>query len=170
MLIWILLFINTTINDIIYNKRGGAMTVKSFLKNVSLIAKQIAVKNKMLEKFIIEQAPSDCHAATISDTGIKVFSHLSSDSVCNFIISTQRQIEELKAKQTEIICMINSLKEVNYSILLCYRYVLNWDWIKIADFFHYSLSHVFFLHKKALKLFYESYKDKVPELIYDSNK
>jgi DNA-directed RNA polymerase specialized sigma subunit len=66
-------------------------------------------------------------------------------------VDLERKIEAQSAKLAEIINAINSLPRTVHSAILTSRYVSRMDWRDIANEMRLSVSHLYQLHRDALK-------------------
>ncbi|WP_273478644.1 DUF1492 domain-containing protein [Ignavigranum ruoffiae] len=70
-----------------------------------------------------------------------------------------RKQEELFKKKVEISEQIDLVKDDKCRQLLKYRYVIGFDWKKIADIMRYNTRYIYKLHGKALQEFSKIMKE-----------
>ena len=61
-----------------------------------------------------------------------------------------RRIDEYVDLTREVEGQIRALEDERYRVLLCFRYINEWSWSKIAHEMHYTVDWVWELHGKAL--------------------
>lgn len=70
-----------------------------------------------------------------------------------------RRIDEYVDLTREIEGRIRTLEDERYRAILCFRYINEWSWVKIAQEMNYSLDWVWELHGRALRKFSRIFKE-----------
>lgn len=70
-----------------------------------------------------------------------------------------RRIDEYVDLTREIEGRIRTLEDERYRAILCFRYINEWSWVKIAQEMNYSLDWVWELHGRALREFSRIFKE-----------
>ena len=70
-----------------------------------------------------------------------------------------RRIDEYVDLTREIEGRIRTLEDERYRAILCFRYINEWSWVKIAREMNYSLDWVWELHGRALREFGRIFKE-----------
>lgn len=70
-----------------------------------------------------------------------------------------RRIDEYVDITREIEAEIKSIPDERYRAILCFRYINEWSWTKIAQELNYSLDWVWELHGRALREFSRIFKE-----------
>lgn len=123
------------------------------LKRAEIVTDNLKNKLNLLQENIKEVRGTNFQKDVIQTSSI-----LSSvEEITIRMIELEQSIaEEMLNKinlQDKALIDINKLTNDIYISILIKRYLLNWDWMRIADSLNYSVQHIFRLHQKALNEF-----------------
>jgi len=129
------------------------MTAKQYLSRAFWLRKKIAAKETHLEE-LRTQAEKSTQILTGMPRGSSTESSVERLAVMIADLSWEIELDELDLAlyEAQIKKIVDKIEDPACFQVLTYRYLAFHTWSQIADEMHYSTSHIFRIHAKALGL------------------
>lgn len=125
---------------------------KRYLKQIKYLESNINAKHEQLQQLkqltTVVNGISYNEKVQTSKQGDKAYEIV--DKIVDLENEINNDIDRLVNLKIDIMRCIDDIEEPEYRLVLTLRYVNLYQWDSIADFMHYSLKHIYRIHKRAL--------------------